>query len=97
MPKIKIEKVNKEDLVVNGKVYKKGWFYHVTSGDNIHHAYYLKSIYKVDKDWMLRLGEQVYDAETATMFLEISHPFNYRKCECSFTCDGYVLRDWKWI
>lgn len=97
MPKIRIEREDKLDVVVNGKVFFKDSLYHVNEGDDKHHAYYLKRIYKEGRDWMLKMGEHDYDAEIRCNDLEKVHPMNYRKCECSFTCEGYVLKDWSWM
>lgn len=96
MAKLKIEREDKLDLVINGKVFLKDTLYHVIAGDDIHHAYYLTKIYKDGRDWMLRLGEHDYDAEIRFNDLEASHPMSFRKCECSFTCEGYVLKGFTW-
>ncbi len=95
--KLKIEREDKEDLIVNGKVFKKGILYHVINGDNQNHAYILKRIHQVDGNWMLRLGEHDFDAELRLNDLEASHEINFRKCECSFLCEGFVLKGFKWI
>lgn len=95
--KIKIEREDKLDLVVNGIVFKKGSLYHVIDGDDRNHAYYLTKIWKDGRDWMLRLGEHDYDAEIRCKDLQESHPMNFRKCECNFLCEGYVLKSFTWI
>ena len=95
--KIKIEREEKLDVAINGKVFFKGTLYHVIDGEDRNHAYYLTKIYKVGRDWMLRLGEHDYDAEIRCNDLEASHPMNFRKCECSFLCEGYVLKSFTWI
>lgn len=90
--KLKIEHEDKLDVVVAGKVFKKGALYRVTAGDDAGHAYYLKKIYKDGRDWMLRLGEHDYDAEIRYHELEESDPARYRPCECNFLCEGFVLK-----
>lgn len=95
--KIKIEREDKTDLVVAGKVFVKGRLYRVTAGEDQNHAYHLKHIYKEGRDWMLRMGEQSYDAEIRYQDLEETSIADCRKCDCSFTCEGYVMKNFTWI
>jgi hypothetical protein len=94
---IKIDREEKLDVVVNGRVFIVDALYHVISGEDRNHAYILKKIYKVGRDWMLRLGDRDYDAEIRCADLEASYPDNFRKCECNFLCEGYVLKNFLWI
>jgi len=97
LTKIKIEREEKLDVIVGNRVYKVGTLYHVVNGDDRNHAYILKRIYKVGRDWMLALGEHNYDAEIRGNDLEASDMRNFRKCECSFLCQGFILKNFKWI
>lgn len=97
MAKIKIDKEEKLDVIVGGKVYKVGSLYHVIANEDRNHAYILKQIYNVGRDWMLRMGEHDYDAEIRGTDLQVSDMMNFDKCQCSFTCEGYVLKGFRWI
>lgn len=97
MPKIKLEREEKLDVVVAGRVYKVGTLYHVISGDDRNHAYVVSKIYKVGRDWMLKLGEHDYDIEIRGQDLEASDMMNFQKCQCAFTCEGYILKTFQWI
>lgn len=95
--KIKLEREDKLDLVVNGFVFKKGALYHFVKGELANHAYYLKKILYEDNDWVLLLGEHKYDTHLAVQEAQESHPMNFRKCECSFACEGFVLKNFQWL
>lgn len=96
MTKIKLEREDKLDVIIDGRVLKKDTLYHVIAGDNQNHAYYIKKIYKVGRDWMLKMGEHDYDAEIRARDLEEVHPMSFRKCECYFLCEGYVPKTFSW-
>lgn len=96
MPKIKLEREEKLDVVVAGRVYKVGTLYHVIAGDDRNHAYIVKKIYKVGRDWMLKLGEHDYDIEIRGNDLEPSDMMNFKICDCSFACEGYILKSFNW-
>lgn len=96
MAKIKLERENKLDVVVAGRVYKVGTLYHVISGEDRNHAYIVSKIYKVGRDWMLKIGEHDYDIEIRGIDLEPSDMMNFKICECSFLCEGYIHRNFSW-
>lgn len=97
MAKIKLEREEKLDVIVGGRVYKVGALYRVIAGEDRNHAYIVKQIYKVGRDWMLKLGERDYDIEIRGQDLEPSDMINFDKCQCAFTCEGYILKGFQWI
>jgi hypothetical protein len=96
MAKIKIEREDKLDLVIGGKVFIKGVFYRITNGENTNHAYHLDRIFKHDDNWVLKLGDIIFDVEVRFTDLEEVQIEDYRKCDCSFLCEGYIPKNFTW-
>ena len=94
--KIKIEREEKLDVIVNGSVYKVGSLYHVIAGEDRNHAYIVTQIYKIGRDWMLKLGEYDYDIEIRGADLQVSDMMNFKVCDCNFLCQGYILKSFNW-
>ena len=95
--KIKIEREEKLDLAINGIVYLVGSLYYVKEGENRNHAYILKKIIR-RKEWILDFGNGIeYDADIGDYHLD-KRPDrkSFRKCDCSFICEGYVLKEFTW-
>lgn len=86
------------DLVINGVVYLVGSLYRVIEGWDRNHAYILKKIVRRKQEWVLIFGDGIeYDADIGTYHLE-KRPDRgaFRKCDCNFLCEGYVLKDFTW-
>lgn len=95
--KIKIEREEVPMVRVAGSLFKVGTLYYCKSGPNQHHAYILKRIFKnSDNEWMFKLGEQVFDETSAVAHLDYDDPQYFRRCECGFSCEGYVQKGWAW-
>ena len=93
---IKLEKEVKQDLVVEGRVWQRGALYFMLRGEDSGKAFKLDKIHWDDKakDWFLILGNgEQFNAKFAKDFIEEDDIRNYYKCECSFLCEGYVLKD----
>lgn len=96
--KIKLEREQKTELIANGVVFLVGLFLYCREGVNKYHAYYLKQILwsTQDKEWKLQLGEQIFDVDTGASYLVRADPYGYKKCDCSFLCEGYTRKDFSW-
>ena len=89
---IKIEREHKNELFISGTVYVAGILYAWKEGE---HSYILQKIVQdVNNEWILKFPEGIsMEADTAHAYIERTNAIKFRKCECNFLCEGYILKD----
>lgn len=92
--KIKLEREEIPYIKAGNKILKVGVLYLLPDDP---HAFVLTKIYQgLGREWMFKIGDRVLNFTEAAKLEEWDLSY-LRRCDCSFVCEGYILKTWTWI